>query len=134
MTSKARKDATQHTVDLHRSATTPTDSGDFERASRGFVAHHPTGVILDPAGRAVVDVNRYDFLASDEPAPATVHPSLWRHAQLNHHHGLFEVTDGIWQVRGYDLSNITFIRGDTCLLYTSPSPRDATLSRMPSSA
>ena len=126
MTSKERKDATQHTVDLHRSATTPTDSGDFERASRGFVAHHPTGVILDPAGRAVVDVNRYDFLAGDEPAPPTVHPSLWRHAQLNHHHGLFEVTDGIWQVRGYDLSNITFIRGDTGWLIVDPLTTEQT--------
>ena len=51
-------------------------------------------------------------------------------AQLNHHHGLFEVTDGIWQVRGYDLSNITFIRGDTGWLIVDPltteqTPRDA---------
>jgi alkyl sulfatase BDS1-like metallo-beta-lactamase superfamily hydrolase len=49
----------------------------------------------------------------DNPAPASVNPSLWRNAQLNLQYGLYEVTDGIYQVRGYDLANITFIRGDT---------------------
>jgi alkyl sulfatase BDS1-like metallo-beta-lactamase superfamily hydrolase len=120
MTSIDRKDATQHTIFLNQKATTPTDAKDFERVSRGFVAHHPTGIISDHDGRTVVDVNQYNFLETGNPAPNTVHPSLWRHAQLNHHHGLFEVTPGIWQVRGYDLSNITFIQGDTGWIIVDP--------------
>ena len=48
---------------------------------------------------------------AEKAAPDTVNPSLWRNAQLNMHYGLFKVTDGIYQVRGYDLSNITFVQG-----------------------
>ena len=52
------------------------------------------------------------YIALDRPAPETVNPSLWRNAQLNMQYGLFKVTDRIYQVRGYDLSNISFIQGD----------------------
>ena len=64
-------------------------------------------------GRLIWDVASYDFLRNDDPAPDTVHPGLWRQGRLNTIHGLFEVTDGVWQARGYDLANITFIAGDT---------------------
>ncbi|MFN5605536.1 MAG: alkyl/aryl-sulfatase, partial [Actinomycetes bacterium] len=80
--------------------------------------------IADPQGRRVSDIGRYAFLADD--APDTVHPNLWRHAQLNAHHGLFEVTDGVWQVRGYDISNITFIRGNTGWIVVDPLTVEAT--------
>lgn len=61
----------------------------------------------------VWDTARHDFLRTDEPAPDTVHPGLWRQGKLNAIHGLFEVADGVWQARGYDISNLTFIAGDT---------------------
>ncbi|MFP5577248.1 MAG: alkyl/aryl-sulfatase [Acidimicrobiia bacterium] len=92
-------------------------TGDADRATRGFIAAHPTGVV-ERDGRTIWDTGRYDFLRERSEAPATVHPSLWRQARLNCVHGLFEVRSpdddgvgGVWQVRGYDLSNITFISG-----------------------
>ena len=93
-----------------------SDTADFERAKRGFIATFEDSKITKEDGSPVYDFGAYDFLAED--APETVNPSLWRQSQLNALHGLFKVTDGIYQVRAYDLSNIT------CLLYTSPSPRD----------
>ena len=121
-----RKDASEHTRSHNRAASTPLDPGDFERVARGLVAHHDSGVITDAHGRTVVDVNRYEFLNVGNPAPDTVHPSLWRHAQLNHHHGLYEVTEGVWQVRGYDISNITFMKGKTGWLVIDPLTTEAT--------
>ena len=61
----------------------------------------------------------YAFL-EDTDAPDTVNPSLWRHTQMNHLYGLFQVTDGIYQVRGYDMTNITFIEGDTGWIVFDP--------------
>ena len=118
--------ATEHTRLKNSQASVPQDAGDFERASRGFIAHHPTGIIKDRNGRAIINVNDYEFLAPDNKAPNTVHPSLWRHAQLNHHHGLFQVMEGVWQVRGYDISNITFISGDQGWLVIDPLTTEAT--------
>lgn len=86
------------------------DQTDEAAATRGLVAQHPTGVIA-PAGQAVWDTSSHDFLQSGPDAPDTVHPGLWRQGRLNAHHGLFEVADGCWQARGYDLSNVTFIAG-----------------------
>jgi alkyl sulfatase BDS1-like metallo-beta-lactamase superfamily hydrolase len=118
--------ATKHTRLKNSQVSVPQDTGDFERASRGFIAHHPTGIIKDRNGRAIINVNDYEFLAPDNKAPNTVNPSLWRHAQLNHHHGLFQVMEGVWQVRGYDISNITFIRGDQGWLVIDPLTTEAT--------
>jgi alkyl sulfatase BDS1-like metallo-beta-lactamase superfamily hydrolase len=116
----APKDATAHT----RSANAPVELGldpvDFERARRGLLAQHPTGIIEAPGGGAVYDVNRYAFIAEGSANPDTVHPSLWRQAQLNGIHGLFEVAPGIWQARGYDISNVTFIAGDTGWIVIDP--------------
>ncbi|MBJ21057.1 MAG: hypothetical protein CL933_16745 [Deltaproteobacteria bacterium] len=66
----------------------------------------------------VWDMTTYAFAEGD--APDTVNPSLWRQAKLNNIHGLFEVTDDIYQVRGYDLSNISFIRGKTGRIVIDP--------------
>ncbi len=113
------KDATEHT----RMANVPRDLGmdpaDFERASRGRIAQHPTGVIQGASGTAW-DINRYDFIQQGAPNPDTVNPSLWRQAQLNNIHGLFEVAPKVWQARGYDISNITFVEGDTGWIVIDP--------------
>jgi alkyl sulfatase BDS1-like metallo-beta-lactamase superfamily hydrolase len=120
------KPASVHTKAKNSTVTPPSDAGDFERAKRGFIASLPTGRINDATGRMVLDVNRYDFLRAGGPSPETVNPSLWRHAQLNAHHGLFEVADGVWQVRGYDISNITFIKGTEGWVVIDPLTTEAT--------
>lgn len=101
---------------------------DFESASRGFIGAPETLTIKDDQGNVVWDLESYKaFIADDKPAPDSVNPSLWRNAQLNMHYGLFKVTDRIYQVRGYDLSNITFIEGDTGWIVFDPliSPQTA---------
>jgi len=87
-----------------------SDQSDFEKARRGFIAQIE-GPIETDNGRTVMDANAYAFL--DGPPPDTANPSLWRQAQLNSNHGLFEVKDGIYQVRGYDIAIMTLIRGET---------------------
>jgi alkyl sulfatase BDS1-like metallo-beta-lactamase superfamily hydrolase len=104
------KDATPYTSAANAPQEFGFDEQDFERASRGLVAQHPTGVIDGPFGPSW-DCNRYSFIEQGSPNPDTVNPSLWRQAQLNNIHGLFAVDDGLWQARGYDISNITFIAG-----------------------
>ncbi len=107
----APKDATSHTREVLKSVAFDFDNSDFENANRGLITTHPTGRIELPGGHVVWDVNRYDFIRSQNDSPDTVNPSLWRHAQLDAIHGLFEVAPGVWQARGYDISNITFIAG-----------------------
>lgn len=90
------------------------DRQDFENAARGLLRKPDTLTIKDASGKTVWDLESYKaFIALDRPAPDSVNPSLWRNAQLNLQYGLFQVTDRIYQVRGYDLANFTFIRGDT---------------------
>lgn len=95
------------------------DPADFDRASRGLVAQHATGVIQGAWGTAW-DINKYDFIEQGSENPDTVNPSLWRQAQLNNIHGLFEVAPKVWQARGYDISNITFIEGETGWVIIDP--------------
>ncbi len=87
------------------------DRQDFDFAERGFVATRADPKILDASGRLVWDLTAYDFLKG--PAPAGVNASLWRQSQLLARHGLFKVTEGVWQVRGFDLANVTFVAGRT---------------------
>ncbi len=77
-------------------------------ARRGFIAA-PTGQVKDSDGKVIWDFDAFSFLQGE--APATVNPSLWRQATLNNQIGLFKVTEGIWQLRGFDLANITLIQG-----------------------
>jgi alkyl sulfatase BDS1-like metallo-beta-lactamase superfamily hydrolase len=118
------KPASEHTRAFNGSAATPLDPEDFTRAQRGFIASLENTRITDAQGRQAGDIGRYDFLQGD--APDTVHPNLWRHAKLNVNHGLFEVTDGVWQVRGYDISNITFIKSNTGWIVVDPLTVEAT--------
>ena len=91
---------------------------DFELASRGLLKRPDQLVIKNAEGRVVWDMTGLDYL--DNERPHTVNPSLWRQAQLNALYGLFEVEEGIYQVRGYDLANVTFIRGDTGWIVVDP--------------
>lgn len=93
------------------------DTGDVERVERGFLAPLPDVVTADD-GRPVWDARRFDFVDGD--APDTVNPSLWRQERLSGRSGLFEVADGIYQVRSLDLSNISFVRGDTGWIVLDP--------------
>jgi len=113
------KDASSHTRQANQPRELGLDPADFERASRGLLAQHPTGVIEGAWGTAW-DVNKYDFIEQGVPNPDTVNPSLWRQAQLNNIHGLFEVAPKVWQARGYDISNITFIEGETGWIVIDP--------------
>ena len=86
------------------------DPQDFEDAKRGFIAK-PTGKLLAADGSVLFDYDAYQFIKGQ--SPDTVNPSLWRHARLNAEIGLFKVTDGIYQLRGFDVANITLIEGKT---------------------
>ncbi|MFH8579028.1 MBL fold metallo-hydrolase [Streptomyces zaomyceticus] len=94
------------------------DTTDFENADRGFLGSLAPGVITDAAGRTVWDGDVYGFLKAD--CPDTAHPSLWRQAQLCTRQGLYEVTEGIYQVRGLDLSNMTIVEGERGIVVIDP--------------
>jgi alkyl sulfatase BDS1-like metallo-beta-lactamase superfamily hydrolase len=94
------------------------DRQDFDFASRGFLGTRADPLIKDAKGGTVWDLSAYDFLKGD--APPTVNPSLWRQAQLLSMNGLFQVSDTIWQVRGFDIANITFVKGDTGWIVIDP--------------
>ena len=91
---------------------------DFEDAARGLVAQLPGGIIRNDKGEAVWDLSKFGFIGGD--APDTVNPSLWRQEKLNNNAGLFKVTDGIWQVRGYDMANMTLVAGKTGWIVIDP--------------
>lgn len=95
-----------------------SDRRDFEFAERGFVATRSDPLISDAGNKIVQDLSSYDFLKG--AAPATANPSLWRQAQLITRHGLFKLSDRIYQVRGFDVSTISFILGDTGYIVVDP--------------
>jgi linear primary-alkylsulfatase len=95
-----------------------TDQQDFEDATRGFIATDPQVVVTNDKGESVWNLPAYDFIQGD--APASVNPSLWRQAALNNINGLFKVTDRVYQVRGYDLANMSIIEGDTGWIIVDP--------------
>ncbi|MEI9902453.1 MAG: alkyl sulfatase dimerization domain-containing protein [Hyphomicrobium sp.] len=98
-----------------------SDKQEFEDASRGLIAKPEKLTILGADGKPVWDLEAYKaYIGPDKPAPDTVNPSLWRNAQLGLIYGLFKVTDRIYQVRGYDLSVMTFIEGDTGWIIGDP--------------
>ena len=118
-----RSDATAFTVAAHKEVSGQldfTDRTDFENARRGFLGtREPMTVQRERDGKVVYDLAPFGFLNSE--APATANPSLWRQCQLNaQHHGLFEVTEGIYQLRGFDLANMTLVRTDTGWIVIDP--------------
>src|SRR5882672_1618294 len=116
------QDATSITRELNRTVleTLPFgDLQDFKDARRGFIGSLPEVEITNAQGRVVWSLREYAFLG-EETAPETVNPSLWRQARLNMHHGLFQVTERVYQVRGFDISNMTLIEGDTGVIVIDP--------------
>ncbi|MER7079640.1 Alkyl sulfatase BDS1, metallo-beta-lactamase superfamily [Saccharopolyspora kobensis] len=87
------------------------DRTDFANADRGFLGALEPGKVKGEDGAVVYDADAYSFLAGD--VPGTADPSLWRQGQLASRQGLYQVSDRIYQVRGLDLANMTFIEGDT---------------------
>ena len=94
------------------------DQTDIDNARRGFIAQIEGGKIFLPNGEVSYDATQFEFIQGD--APDTVNPSFWRQSTLNAMHGLYEVVPGIYQFRGYDLANMSFIRGDTGWIVVDP--------------
>ncbi len=97
-----------------------SDKTSFELAHKGFIAPLPSAMIKGEQGNLVWDPTKYDFIKEGAPAPDTVNPSLWRQSQLLNISGLFKVADGIYQVRNYDLSNMTIVEGKEGLTIMDP--------------
>jgi alkyl sulfatase BDS1-like metallo-beta-lactamase superfamily hydrolase len=118
-----RKDATDATSQANAALVDelPFDNTtDFDNAKRGLIAPLPAELVKTADGNSVWDPQKYGFIAQDAKAPGTVNPSLWRNAQLINNSGLFEVTDGIYQVRNMDLSNMTIIEGQEGITIVDP--------------
>ncbi|GEM_PF-2170853 len=94
------------------------DRSDFEAADRGLIGALEPAVVRDEAGRVVWDNDAFAFLAGD--CPGTAHPGLWRQSRLCARQGLYQVTEGIYQVRGLDLSNMALVEGDTGVIVIDP--------------
>ena len=95
-----------------------SDRQSFVESQRGLIASDPELIVLDPEGNSIWDQTAYDFVEGE--APPSVNPSLWRQAKLNNIHGLFKVTDGIYQLRGFCLANMTLIEGQTGWIIIDP--------------
>ena len=114
------KPATPATVEANRAvlASLPfEDQTDFDNARRGLIAE-ASGQVVDAEGNVVWDIDRWSFLDGD--APDTVNPSLWRQGKLVSIAGLFEVVEGVYQVRGLDLSVTSFLRTDSGWVVVDP--------------
>ena len=94
------------------------EQGDFVDVDRGFMAAIEDDAIRNADGDVVWSIEQYDFIEGE--APETVNPSLWRQSMLAARHGLFQVTDDVYQVRGYDLAVMSIIRGETGWIIVDP--------------
>lgn len=90
---------------------------DFTSSDRGFIARLEPMVIKDSDGHVVWDMS-WAFLDTD--CPDTVNPGLWRQAQLNSRHGLYELVKGIYQIRGFDASNMTLVERNEGVIVIDP--------------
>lgn len=107
------KEPSEFTLEIFEKAreTLPfSDRQDFEEQSRGFIAAPESKKIMADAGHVAWDLERYEFLLEPDKINS-VHPSMLRMSQLNMNFGLYEVIPGIYQVRGFALANITFVKG-----------------------
>jgi alkyl sulfatase BDS1-like metallo-beta-lactamase superfamily hydrolase len=95
------------------------DRRDFEEQKKGFIAAPDYKEIMADAGHVAWSMAKYSFLLEDEEYQS-IHPSLQRQAFLNMNYGLYEVIPGIYQVRGFDLANISFVKGKTGWIVFDP--------------
>ena len=113
--------ASEYTVELNNAVLGQLpfeNKQDFTDANRGFIATLPEFVVKYSDGTTIMDLSDYDFVNGQ--APDSVNPSLWRQAKLNNINGLFKVTEGIYQIRGFDLANMTVIAGKTGWIIVDP--------------
>ena len=103
------------------------DQQDFENAQRGLIARDLDLRIKNAQGEFIWNQPGYEFMQGD--APTSVNPSLWRQGKLNNIHGLFKVTEGIYQLRGHDLANMTIIQGSTGWIIVDPLTAEETASK-----
>ncbi|HEV7233924.1 MAG TPA: MBL fold metallo-hydrolase, partial [Sphingorhabdus sp.] len=121
------KAASSETVAAQKqvAASLPVEDGrDAAFAARGFVGTLADPVIRGKDGKPVWNLEAYRWM--EGAAPDTVNPSLWRHMGLLRKHGLFALADNIWQVRGFDVSNMTVIKGRTGWIVIDPLTRAET--------
>ena len=116
------KPPSEHTIRVlqeARSGLPFADDRDFEEQQRGFIAAPESKKIMADAGHVAWDLERFDFLLESDDFES-IHPSLVRQSKLNMNFGLYEVIPGIYQVRGFDLANMTFVEGDTGWIVFDP--------------
>ncbi|WP_341258675.1 alkyl/aryl-sulfatase [Gordonia malaquae] len=119
--SEAQTEPTRHVRDANRavrSALPFDDTRDFAAADRGFIAGPADDIVRSADGTTVWDNGSFSFLHGE--CPPTVNPSLWRQSQLNMRQGLYFVADGVYQLRGFDLSVMTVIEGDIGIVVVDP--------------
>lgn len=121
------KEASTYTTKVNNDLTNYlpfSDQTDYDNARKGFIATIDEGLIKLPDGRTSYSMKQFDFIKGD--APAEANPSLWRQSELNSINGLFKVSDGIYQIRGFDLANMTLIKGKTGWIVIDPLTVPAT--------
>jgi alkyl sulfatase BDS1-like metallo-beta-lactamase superfamily hydrolase len=117
------KVATENTIKINSALYTQLDFADTQEAAfatKGLIDAPETLELKDADGHVVWSQSAYSFLEDYEKAPDSVNPSLWENTKNNHAYGLFEVTDGIYQVRGYDMANLTVIESDNGWIVFDP--------------
>uniref|UniRef100_UPI0006659B3B alkyl/aryl-sulfatase n=1 Tax=Enterobacter hormaechei TaxID=158836 RepID=UPI0006659B3B len=120
---EAPKDATAATQQANNALFNQlpfSDNTDFTNAHKGFIAPLPQDIIKGEQGNTVWDPQQYAFIKEGDKAPDSVNPSLWRQSQLINISGLFEVTEGVYQIRNLDLSNMTIIEGKEGITVVDP--------------
>jgi linear primary-alkylsulfatase len=116
------KAPSKHTLDVLKRARGGlpfADQRDFEEQKRGLIAPMKDLKIMADAGHVAWDMERFQFLDEQDEFDS-IHPSLLRQSKLNNNYGLYEVIPGIYQVRGFDLSDISFVRGKTGWIVFDP--------------
>lgn len=120
---EAPKDATAPTQQTNNALYNQlpfSDNTDFTNAHKGFIAPLPQEIIKGEQGNTIWNPQQYSFIKEGDKAPDTVNPSLWRQSQLINISGLFEVTEGVYQIRNLDLSNMTIIEGKEGITVVDP--------------
>lgn len=120
---KEEKEATEYTAEINSaiySLLDFSDTSEYENAVRGLIDAPQVLELKDSEGNVIWSQEAYSFLDDYEKAPDTVNPSLWENTRNNHAYGLFEVCEGIYQVRGYDMANLTVVKGDTGWILFDP--------------